>query len=169
MAVSQPSTKRDGTIAIKDGAGSPLTTTVAYEDGDLSIEGLTSGGTNPLPFSDRGVQYGLRDGDDHPVNFTFTAHLMEIFDATNKTIADAFLKTGTYSAATSTWGANVADRYTVTVVWTVEETDRGGAADNTVTLTYCTAEVSFSEGEPNKISIKGTAYPKDSTLAVIRA
>ena len=34
-------TKRDGAITLADGTGSPVTLTVQYEDGDLSIEGIS--------------------------------------------------------------------------------------------------------------------------------
>lgn len=168
MALSQPLTKRDGTITIKDATGSPITTTVQYEDGDLSIEGIKFGDRSSTAFMDRGVQYGLREGDNEPVSFSFSAHAMEFTDATRKTIIDACRKTNTFSAGVSTWGTNAADPWTVTVVFAAEGTDRG-AEDETVTFTHCKLEVSFAEGDPGKLSVKGTSYPKDSTSAVIFA
>jgi len=161
-------TKRDGTITIKDATSSPISCTVQYEDGTMSIEGLTKGGFADLSFKDRGVTYSLRDGDDHEVTFSFDAHLLEITDASRKTISDAFLKTGAFSAGVSTWGTNTSDRWAVTVTFAIEGTDRGGD-DEVITMLYCSGEVSWAEGEPSKISIKGKAYPKDSTLAVTYA
>lgn len=168
MALSQPMTKRDGTITIKDATGSPITCTVQYEDGDFSIEGIRYGDRAKTAYLDRGTQYGLREGDHQPVSFSFSAHLLELTDGTRKTIYDAARKTGAFAAGVSTWGTNPADPWTVTVVLAIEGSDRGGD-DETVTMTYCEIEVSFAEGDPNKISVKGTSYPKDSTSAVIVA
>ena len=168
MALSQPATKRDGVITIKDATGSPITCTVQYEDGDLSIEGMQEGDRGVTNYLDRGDSYGLRTMDHVPVSFSFSAHLLEFTDATRKTVRDAATKKGAYASGVSTWGTNVADPWTVTVVFAMEGTDRGGD-DETITLTYCRLEISFSEGDPDKISVKGTSYPKDSTSAVIVA
>lgn len=168
MALSQPMTMRDGTITIKDATGSPITATVQYEDGDFAVEGLKTNDRATTPYADRGTIYALREGAHEPVSFSFSAHLLELTDGTRKTIYDAFRKTGAFASGVSTWGTNAADPWTVTVVLAIEGSDRGGD-DETVTMTYCRGEVSFSEGDPSKISIKGTAYPKDSTAAVIVA
>ena len=167
MALSQPITKRDGTLTIKDATGSPITCTVQYEDGDFSVT-FKKADRGMLTFLDRGTMYAVREGDHEAVEFSFSCHALELTDATRKTVVDAFMGTGAFAAGVSTWGTNTADPWTVTVVLAIEGTDRGGD-DETITMTYCRGEVTFAEGDPAKINIKGTSYPKDSTKAVIYA
>ena len=38
-----PLIPRDGSLVFSDGAGTPLTCTLAYTDGDVKIDGITQG------------------------------------------------------------------------------------------------------------------------------
>ncbi len=79
---------------------------------------------------------------------------------------DAFRKTGGFASGVSVWGTNTADPWTVIVVLTLERTDAGGAADRTITLNQCRAEMTWTEGNPMRCQVKGKAYPKGATSAV---
>jgi len=156
-------TKRDGTITIADSGGSH-TYTVAYEAGDLAI---TIPGPTIVSVLDRGqfaATPSLRYGDDQPCTFTFTATLRDHTDATLATLHDIINQSG-YIASTwvSTLGAN-AEVFTVTLTWTVEGTDHGGA-DGTTTLNYCVVTGAIQEGDPTTISVSGTAYDLFPTVA----
>lgn len=154
---SNPFIPADGTIEIQDASGTPIVTTVQYEDGDFSVEGLRESQFSVQEFYDRGVMYAYRKIKEEPISFSFTAHATDFLDATEKTVLDAFLKTGAFAAGVSQFGAS-ADVWAVKVTFTAEQTDYGAASDSTVVLTYCVAECSFAEGTPGKFSIKGTAY-----------
>jgi hypothetical protein len=164
---SIPIIRRDGTLTIKDATGSPITATLAYEEGDFQIGGLTQGDLDLMEFRDRGDIYSARTTDQRVLEFSFSCHATALTDATAH-ILDAVRKTGAYASGVSTWGTNVADPWMVTIVLAVEGTDRGGS-DQTLTLTYCRCEADFAEGDPAKLSIKGKAFPKGATAAAVIA
>ena len=166
MAIpTQPIIARDGVIPVYAATATPIVATAIYENGDFSIEGITQAGLDVQEFRDRGQVYGLRGTDDKILDFSFSFDMTEITHATDATVMDAFRKTGAFAAGVSTWGANTADPRTVTVKLAIERTDAGGAADRTITLTYCRAEQTWTEGNPMRCSIKGRAFPKGATAA----
>lgn len=151
-------TKRDGTLLIEDGTGTPLTYTVAFEAGDFA---LTVPGRTVNLFLDRGVitsPPNIRYGDDQPLTFTFTAQLRDVSDATDATLPAILMDTGIVG---STWvsrgGAN-GEVKTFRLTWTIEGTDHGDTADHTLVLDYCYITGSVSEGDPSIVSISGTCY-----------
>jgi hypothetical protein len=156
-------TKRDGTIVLKDGTGTPVTITVIYEDGDLSIEGISKHQTELVAFFDRGTFYTVRKSNQKFVTFKFTAHMTEISDATNTNLYDFINFGNLYSANVSTLGAN-AEVKTILLLFTVAGTDHGDSTDHTLTLDDCACEIAFSEGEPNKFTITGTSYSSTVTV-----
>lgn len=146
---------RDGSIAIEDGTGTPISMTVAYEDGDFSISGLIEGQKQVVHYQDRGDYYSSRKTTQVYPKFSFTAHMTELSDNTNKNLIDVCRKTGAWSAGVSTLGA-AAEVWAVKITLTVEGTNHGDAADHTIVLDDCViTDVQFAEGDPNKFTISG--------------
>jgi len=155
-------TKRDGSITFTDGtAVTPLTYTVAFEAGDLSIS--IPGETVNL-FLDRGritSPPSIRYGDDQPITFSFTAQLRDVSEG----ITDLVSGRG---GATSTWVSTMGatgEVFTLTMAFTIEGTEHGDAADHVITMNYCHITGSISEGDPSSISISGTAYDVYPTVS----
>lgn len=149
---------RNGTIAIADGSGSPITLTVAYESGDFALSGVMEGQKEVAMYLDRGDFGSLRYTNFTPCTFTFTAQMTEISDATNKNLMDVVSKTGAWSSGVSTLGAGTDVPWTLNVVWTIEGMNSGDASNHTVTLTNCRLSIGASEGDPNTFSVSGTVY-----------
>lgn len=165
MAVSTVvKTKCDGTILIEDNGGTN-SLTVAFETGDLSID---IPGRTVNVFLDRG-KFGstpsLRFGDDQAVTFSFSAHFRHASDATQGTLTDIISNGGHFA---STWvsrgGAN-AEVKTVQVTFTIEGTDHGDSADHTIVMDHCFITGSVAEGDPNTLTINGTAYIQYPTVS----
>lgn len=148
---------RNGTIRIYDATGTPLDVTVEYEAGNFSISGLKKKLNETVTYLDRGELGSVRHTNRTFPTFSFTAHMTEFSDATNETLMDLILRTGSFAAAVSTLGAN-ADVYTLNLSLTVEGTDFGDASDHVLTLTNCELSIDFAEGDPNTFTINGTVY-----------
>lgn len=155
---------RDGTILLQDGTGTPLDVTIQYENGDFNLSGLTGvGGTTAYDhtvYLDRGELNigGIRKTNRTFPTFSFTAQFTDLSDATNETLPDFILKTGSFASAVSTLGAN-ADVYAVDITWTIEGTNFGDATDHVVSLSDCVITgLSIAEGDPNTFSIDGVVY-----------
>ena len=154
-------TKRDGSLTSNDGTPTtPLTYTVAYEAGDLSI---TIPGPAVNVFLDRG-QFGttpsLRYGDDQPCTFSFSAHMRDVSDGSVATLFSILNQSGIVGSTpwVSTLGsAATTEVFAVQLVFAIEGTDHG-SADYTITLDDCIITGSISEGDPNTINITGTSY-----------
>ena len=147
-----------GTITLSDDTGSPITLTVAYESGDFALSGVMQGQKEVAMYLDRGDFGSLRKTNFTPATFSFTAHMTDISDGTNKTLPDAVNKTGAFAAGVSTLGAGADVPWTLDLLWTIEGTDSGDVADHTVTMTDCHLKIDMSEGDPNSFSISGTVY-----------
>lgn len=148
---------RHGTILLEDGTGTPLAHTVQYENGDFQVSGLSEGQKEVIAYLDRGVLCDLQYGNQTFPTFSFTAHFTDLSDATDKLLVDACRKTGAFSAAVSTLGANKV--YTIDLTWTIEGTDLGDSADHTFKLEDCrVTDVQISEGDPTSFTVSGTCY-----------
>ena len=153
-------TNLDGTILIEDATGVPLAHTVAYEEGDFSLEdlafglGATSGPSELLKFEDRGTFYAARKGARVYPKFKFSAHLTDVSDATDKLLLNAFLKTGAFAAGVSTLGAS-AEIWAVKITLTIEGSNHGDATDHTVVMNNCYGVCGISEGQPDMITVAG--------------
>ena len=148
---------RDGTILIEDGTGTPLAVTVQYEAGDFSITGLNESNTDATTYLDRGELGSVRKTNRTFPTFSFSAHMTDLSDATNKTLWDVVNKTGAFAAAVSTGGTS-SDVYMLKVTFTVEGTNFGDSADHVLVLNNCHLALDFSEGDPNSFSLSGTVY-----------
>jgi len=148
---------RDGTITLSDSTTpTPLTVTVQYEAGDFSITGLSQGNTEVTTYLDRGDLGSVRLGSRSFPTFSFTEHMTDLSDATNKTLWDAVNKTGAFATAVS--GITGSDVYGLKVLLTVEGTNFADPTDHTLELAGCHLTIDFSEGDPNSFSLNGTVY-----------
>ena len=148
---------RDGTILIEDGTGTPLAVTVQFEAGDFSLSGLNQGNVEATTYLDRGELGSVRKTSRTFPTFSFSAHMTDLSDATDKLLWDAVNKTGAFSAAVST-GGTASDVYMLKVTFTVEGTNFGDSADHVMILNNCRLSLDLSEGDPNSFSISGTVY-----------
>jgi len=148
---------RDGTILIEDGTGTPISVTVQYEAGDFSISGLNESNTDVTTYLDRGDLGSVRKTSRTFPTFSFSAHMTDLSDATNKTLWDAVNKTGAFASAVST-GGTASDVYMLKVTLTVEGTNFGDSADHVLIMNNCHLSVDFAEGDPNSFTLNGTVY-----------
>ena len=148
---------RDGTLTFTDNTGTPLSMSIVYEAGDFSIDNLNEGLVETTAYLDRGEFATLRKTNRVFPSFSFTAHMTDLSDATDRLLYDLARKTGAWAAAVSTLGAN-ADAMTYKLTFTVEGTNFGDSADHTMVLNDCRITLSFSEGDPNSFSVSGIVY-----------
>jgi hypothetical protein len=148
---------RDGTILIEDGTGTPLAVTVQFEAGDFSISGLNQGNVEATTYLDRGELGSVRKTSRTFPTFSFSAHMTDLSDATDKLIWDAVNKTGAFSAALST-GSIASDVYMLKVTLTIEGTNFGDSADHVIVMNNCHLAIDFAEGDPNSFTLNGTVY-----------
>jgi|DEB19_MinimDraft_3_1074340.scaffolds.fasta_scaffold38434_3 hypothetical protein len=147
---------RDGTIVLKDGTGTPVTYTVAVEEGNLKLSGIntTSLSYEKAVYEDRGEVASVRKTKRKYPAVAFDIMLRDVSDASSGTFLDFTLKQNAYSANVSTLGAN--KEYTITVVLTIEGTDHGDSADHTITMADILVEdIGIEEGDPNKVTFSG--------------
>jgi hypothetical protein len=148
---------RDGTILIEDGTGTPLAVTVQWEAGDFSITSLNQGNVDATTYLDRGELGSVRKTSRTFPTFSFSAHMTDLSDATDKLLYDAVNKTGAFSAAVST-GGTASDVYMLKVTLTIEGTNFGDSADHIMIMNNCHLSIDFAEGDPNSFTINGTVY-----------
>lgn len=144
---------RDGTIVINDGTSpTPLTLTVQFEAGDFSISGLNQGNYEITKYLDRGDLGSIRKTNRSFPTGSFTAHMTDLSDGTDRLLWDAVNKTGAWASAVSTLGAN-ADVFALQIVLSVEGTNFGDSTDHTLTLGNCHCSIDFAEGDPNSFTL----------------
>lgn len=143
---------RDGTIVVSDGTGTPLTVTVQFENGDLSLSGTNQGNFEHTKYLDRGELGSVRKTNRMFPTGSFTCQMTDLSDATDRLIWDIVNKTGSFASAVSTLGAN-ADLYTLKIVLTVEGTQFGDSADHVLTMNDTRCSIDFAEGDPSNFTI----------------
>jgi hypothetical protein len=149
----------DGSITLKDGTGTPVTLVVPFSLGDLSISGMETDtlGRAVNAYETRGVLNSLRRGARVYPTVSFSCQLADVTDATNTTLLDFVLKRASFAGNTSTTAAT-GDVYTMDVVFTIEGTSFGDAADHVITMEDVHFTIDAAEGEPNTVSLSGTIY-----------
>ena len=146
--------RRDGVITLLDGAAA--TYTVAYEDGDFSADTLTGGNAaDRVVIRDRGSIVGLRKGDDPVGSLSFSVHYREFTNATGGVLLDFITGTNGAVALTSTGGVGF-EQFLLDCKITVDGQDL--ATDSTATFSKVLFTADFSEGDPDKLSLKGEVY-----------
>jgi len=146
--------RKDGTITIYDGATTPLSYTVAYEDGDFQASWPKR---ESVLIKDRGTIAGERYGDQPVGSLSFTCHMREFTDAASATIVDVIQREAIWVAATSTGGTGY-ESFMHKVTMTCEGTDFGDSADHVLLFGKVKLNWSFAEGDPNKISVTGEVW-----------
>jgi hypothetical protein len=149
---------RDGTITIKDGTGTPIAMTVEFEAGDFSITGLNQGNTEATTYLDRGELGTVRKTSRTFPTFSFSAHMTDLSDTTNKTIYDAVNKTAGTPWASAVSTITNSDVYGLDLVISIEGSNFGDPTDHVLTLVGCHLSIDFAEGDPNSFTINGTVY-----------
>ena len=149
--------RRDGTITLTSGGGSPVTFTVDYEDGNFSAD-LLGEDADRIVIRDRGTIVGLRKGDDQVGSLSFSVHFREFTNAgASGVLLDFINGTQAGSALASTGGAQY-EQFLCTVKMTCEGTDHGESADGAVQFEYVCLSADFSEGDPDVLNISGEVY-----------
>lgn len=123
-----------------------------YENGDFSLSGSNQGNYEHTKYLDRGDLGSLRRTVRSFPTGSFTAQLTDLADATNNTLWDAVNKTGSFSAAVSTLGAN-ADLYTLNITLTIEGTQFGDTTDHVLIMNDCRCSIDVAEGDPDSFSL----------------
>ena len=141
--------RRDGTLQLIDGTGTPNTFTVAYENGDVSFDGGAK--ADRIVIRDRGTIVGLRKGDDPVPTLSWSTNFRNWRDGTNAQLVDVIDKTGAASGWTSVGGSGY-EQYLLDIKLTIEGTDLGDSADHTATASKCLITWSFAEGDPDTLN-----------------
>ena len=148
---------RDGTIKLDDGTTpTPITLTVSLDAGDFSISGVSQGNTEATTYLDRGELGSVRLTNRSFPTFSFSAHMADLSDASDKLLWNAINKDGAWSGALSTITAG--DVYGLKVTLTIEGSNFGDGADHVLVLNGCHMSIDFAEGDPNSFTINGTVY-----------
>ena len=156
---ANPLIPNDGVITIEDGAATPLSVIVKYEDGDFSLSDIAEGNSDVQLFLDRGVPYSLRKTTKKVLKVSFSCHAVALGDGSVGNPLDAIRKKGAWAAATSTFGdASSTDAHCVRIKWVGERTDFNATADAHVYLEKVRITSSFAEGTPGKLSFEGEVY-----------
>lgn len=141
---------RDGTITLADNGINTLT--IQYEAGDLSLSGVNQGNYEHTKYLDRGELGSIRKSNRSFPTGSFSCQMTEFSDASNTNIWDLINKTGAFSTAVSTLGAN-ADLYTLKITLSVEGTNFGDSSDHTLEMDDCRCTIDFAEGDPSSFTI----------------
>ena len=142
----------DGELYLVDGtAVTPIELIVPFSIGDFSLSGLVADQRDIKIYKVRGIKQSIRLGEETEPTGSFSCDVADYSDAADKTVADFVLQQASYSANITTL-QNCNEVYTLNLVWNVEGTDCGDAADHVITCTNCRVTMDMSEGEPNTLS-----------------
>jgi len=153
-------TKRDGTITLSDGSGTPKTYTISAEPGDFSF---SVPGEAMVDNRDRGLLVGdVRKGDDQNMTGSFSVYFRggASDDGAAAALID-ILNGDVFSYGTAPWvsalGSN-AEVKAVNIAWTVEGTAHGDGADTVYTFPKCSLTYDIGEGDTNTITVNWTCH-----------
>ena len=149
--------RRDGVITLLDGAATSYT--VAYEDGDFSADKLTGvNAADRVVIRDRGTIVGVRKGDDPVGSLSFNVHLRELTNSTAAVLLDFITGTqgtGAGAVALVSSGGVGYEQFMLDCKMTIDGQD---ITDSTATFSKVLSTADMSEGDPDKISLKGEVY-----------
>lgn len=147
-----PKVRRDGVIKLKDGTSpTPVSLTVDYEEGNFAFEQTKSDRT---VIRDRGTIVSVRRGDDQPITGSFTIYMRQFTSSSAGSVLDFINKTGSYSANVSASSSVATDEYAINIVFEVDGDAVGDTdGDTLATFDTCICTASFSEGDPNTITV----------------
>lgn len=151
-------------VTFKDGTGTPLECTPPYCQADLSLSGLGSTSANGkyydyVAIKPRGDVASLRKTNQREPQVTITFYVADMYNTATNSLNNFIHRTGaTYSAAVSTTAAT-GDVFTCDIVCTVEGTNHGDSADQTITLEDVEIDHDFQVSEDgNTFSVTGTVH-----------
>jgi hypothetical protein len=142
--------RRNTSVTIKDGAGTPLTRTVGPGPGDFKIGDMENGGYAAVKVLDRGQYYEAVPGDDNEIPISGSNYVDG--DQTGASVIDAFLKSGDWASATTTDPGGVVWEFTLVI------TESYAGVTNIYTCAKCRGKASWSEAEVNKIDYSVVCY-----------
>jgi hypothetical protein len=146
----------DGTLQIADGTGTPVTITVAFSQGDMSIDGLVESQREVAAYETRGVLKSVRKTTRIYPSGSFTLMLTDLTDAADQTVLDFCLKQGSYNGNISTLAGS--DAYCVKFTLAIEGTNHGDSNDHSISLDDCRVTMAVAEGDPSTVSVSFTCY-----------
>lgn len=157
-----------GSMVVKDGTGTPVSHTVTLDWGNTVIGPLADKLNVVKPVERRGNIVTLLHGERFYPTITFSAWYSSVDEdgTAPGSLLEMLTKTGSYAANISTMGTG--RPYTVDIVLSLEGTDFGDGADETVTLNdvYCTVNNLSETAEGNQIAITGTIY---GSIVIVKA
>lgn len=160
MAVSSiVKTSLDGQLTLSDGTGSPVSLVLAFDNGDLSISGLSKVLNEETAIQGRGKLRSVRYGARTFPTVSFTAYVTSITGVTSApgSVTDFVSGTGVYSSNTSTLSGG--DVYCVDLTYDLEGTDLGDSEDGQIVIGNVRCVYDFTEAtEGTQVSITGTVY-----------
>jgi len=158
--MASPSTsvkvRRDGTVKLTSGGGSPVTLTIDYEDGNFSAD-LLGARADRIVIRDRGSIVGLRKGDDQVGSLSFSVHMREFKNGSHATLVDFINGTAAGATLTSVSGSGY-EQFLVDVTMEIEGPTNGDSADAVATFQSVLLTADFSEGDPNVINVSGEVH-----------
>lgn len=147
----------DGTLTLSDGTATPVSLVIPFDTGDLSYSGQQQTQQDVVAYQTRGALHSVRHAARNFVTGSFSFMVADFSDATDQTAIDFLLKLGSYNGNTTTL-TNSPEVYAVDLLWTVEGTDHGDAADHTCTMTDIVCTLDMAEGEPDTVTVSFTCY-----------
>lgn len=150
-----------GTITITDGTGTPVSLTVAYDKGDVAIDGLGHRLNELKKIQGRGRMISSAYGARRFPSFKFSAFVPNLAGATASgggTLLEMLTQKGAYSANISASGSssNTNRPYTVNVKLAIEGSSFGDTADESIQANEVHCTIGFQESEDgNTITIEG--------------
>ena len=150
-------TGADGSILLSDGTGTPLTLAVRFSNADINIGGLTNSLREVTTIQARMKTIGLRKGAPVYPTIAFSCYLTDLGEATSGTIFNWEAKTAPYGSRVKTHSIGDLDTYDVKL--TIEGTDHGDAADQSINCKDCHGTWTFTEEDGgNKAAFSGVIY-----------
>ncbi len=155
---SMPKTALKGTISFADGTGTPVTLAVAFTRGDTALGPLSEDLNEPVIIMARGAIIGFTRGAPRPPQLAFSMYLGNVVGSSTSTPGspmEFILRKGAYASNVSTLGAN--RKSAVDVVITIEGTNWGDSADETITCEDVVFDGQWAEAmDGNTLSLTGT-------------
>lgn len=160
MAYSNlPKTRRDGSLTLRDGTGTPVELTISFEEGAFSMDTPKEAQT---VIRDRGIISTVRKGDSEPsASGSFTAFFRQFTDGAEAgSLVDFVNQTGHYASNVSTGlsGTPFVEFYCIDIEYMANAMPLGDDSKHLATLSKCVCTVSFTEGDPSSFTVNFTCY-----------
>jgi len=148
----------NGTIVASDGTGTPVTMTLAFDNGDLSLNNVKKILRETVAYERKGLLKTVSLGNRIYPTISFTLQMAQFTDASASVFNDFCFFQNKYVANITTLNDNDQE-YAIKLQFTAEGTNFGDSADHTFTADDCVPILdSFSEGDPNTFSFSFTVY-----------